>query len=85
MLALTHHVCVCVLLLLLLLCILFVFVDISVHAVAAEGKYIAFVSMITKRKDVTLEDGSVNAAVAQAELKPGLKWLGKVGLAQSSI
>ena len=73
-------VCVCV-----LLCILCVCVDISVHAVAAEGKYIAFVSMITKRKDVTLEDGSVNAAVAQSELKPGLKWLGKVGLAQSSI
>jgi len=57
---------------------IYVFCVSSSHCVAAEGKYIAFVSMITKRKDVTLEDGSVNAAVAQAELKPGLKWLGKV-------
>jgi len=57
---------------------IYVFCVSSSHCVAAEGKYIAFVSTVTSRSDVMNSDGTVNADVAKAELIPGLRILGKV-------
>eukprot|EP00918_Siedleckia_nematoides_P052480 GHVU01114646.1.p1 GENE.GHVU01114646.1~~GHVU01114646.1.p1 ORF type:complete len:442 (+),score=101.19 GHVU01114646.1:191-1327(+) len=57
---------------------IYVFCVSSSHCVAPEGKYIAFVSTITKRPDVMFPDGRVNGEVALAELKSGLQILGKV-------
>mmetsp|Transcript_82077 Transcript_82077/g.120313 ORF Transcript_82077/g.120313 Transcript_82077/m.120313 type:complete len:317 (+) Transcript_82077:499-1449(+) len=57
---------------------IYVFCVSSSHCVAAEGKYIAFVSTITTRNDVVNADGSIAAKVAESELAQGLKLLGKV-------
>jgi RAB protein geranylgeranyltransferase component A len=42
---------------------IYVFCVSSSHCVAAEGKYIAFVSTVTSRSDVMNSDGTVNADV----------------------
>ena len=43
---------------------IYVFCVSSSHCVAAEGKYIAFVSTITQRSDIAQADGTINAKVA---------------------